>query len=72
VPENPLIETDVALFVVQLSVDDCPEVIEGGVATNEVMTGEAAATVTVWVVDPGPPAFVAVSFTLYEPAVTNR
>jgi hypothetical protein len=63
-PATPLIETDVALLVTQLSVEDCPEVIDGGLATNDVTTGDAGAMVTVWVVDPGPPAFVAMSLTL--------
>jgi hypothetical protein len=42
-----VIVTAVAFVVIQLSVEDCPEVIVEGLAVNDSMTGSAGATVTV-------------------------
>ena len=59
VPAMPLIETEVAFAVVQLSTDVWPAVIVGGVAAKETTVGGGKAALTVTVafalaVPPGP------------------
>jgi hypothetical protein len=46
-PGNPLIETEVALVVVQLSTDVWPAVIVGGLAMNEITVGSEGAALNV-------------------------
>jgi len=61
VPTLLLIETEVALLVAQLRVEELPAVIALGVALKLEMMGAAAFTVTVTVAVVVPPGPVAVS-----------
>ena len=49
VPTLWLIDKDVALETLQDRTEDCPEVIDEGVATKEVIVGAGIAAVTVTV-----------------------
>jgi len=53
------IVTDVAFVVVQVNVEDCPVVMEAGLAANVIAGGSFTVTVTCFVTVP--PAPVAVS-----------